>query len=298
MKIRIGTRQSKLAIIQAEEVKMKLEGLDSSLNIEIVLIQTTGDKEKEADLTKIGGKGLFLKEIQEELLLGNIDIAVHSMKDVPAFTPSGTKFAAVLEREDSRDVFISKSGKSFMEMEPGSIIGTSSPRRRAQVRSIRPDLSVVPFRGNVDTRIKKVEAGEVDGTFLAMAGLNRLGMYKSGYQIMEIGKMIPAACQGIIGVESGGTNKEILDLLSKIDHRETHIMAKAERGFLEAVEGNCNTPMGASAELVDGRVMVQCFLASEDGDIVLTDKCSANVNMAYEAGGNLGRKMLSKIGEL
>lgn len=296
MKLRIGTRQSKLAIIQAETVKHSLESLNSRLDLQIVPIQTTGDKEKNKDLTKIGGKGLFLKEIQEELLAKNIDIAVHSMKDIPAFTPEGIKLAAVLEREDPRDVFISKNGKGLMDIESGSVIGTSSPRRRVQISNIRPDLKIEFFRGNVDSRLKKVEEGAVDGTLLAMAGLKRLGAYKSGYEALDADKVIPAVCQGIIGIETLEENADAIELLLKINHEETHIRAKAERGFLESIEGNCNTPMGAIAELVGGKVRLHCFLASEDGSNILKEEGSAEYSMAYELGSGLGKKLLAKIG--
>jgi hydroxymethylbilane synthase len=296
MKLRIGTRQSKLAIIQAETVKRNLESLDSSLDLQIVPIQTTGDKEKNKDLTKIGGKGLFLKEIQEELLAKNIDIAVHSMKDIPAFTPEGIKLAAVLEREDPRDVFISKNGKGLMEIEGGSVIGTSSPRRRVQIYNLRPDLKIEFFRGNVDSRLKKVEEGIVDGTLLAMAGLKRLGVYKSDYEALGVDKIVPAVCQGIIGIETLEKNTPAIELLLTIDHKETHLRAKAERGFLESIEGNCNTPMGAIAELVGGKLRLRCFLASEDGANIFKEEGEAEYSMAYELGAAIGKKLLSKMG--
>jgi len=296
MKIRIGTRGSKLALVQAEIVKKELLLYDSSMEIQIVPIKTTGDNNKFADLTKLGGKALFLKEIEEELLAKNIDIAVHSMKDIPAIIPNGLKIAAVLERADSRDVFISNNGKSFLDLEEGSVIGTSSPRRAVQILKLRPDFKIIPFRGNVDSRLKKVQDKEVDATMLALAGLERLGLYEQGYQILDSHIMIPAVGQGVICIECREEDQDMLEILATINHSPTEILIKAERAFLETTEGNCKTSMGACAEFIDSEnIQLKAFLASEDhSKIVIKTEKGLGIN-AYKIGQNIANSILKEI---
>ncbi|MCH9753907.1 MAG: hydroxymethylbilane synthase [Alphaproteobacteria bacterium] len=295
MTIRIGTRGSKLAIIQAELVKKELLSVDSSLDIEIIKITTTGDKEKIADLSKIGGKALFLKEIEEALLSQEVDIAVHSLKDVPFVIPNSLKIAAVLKREDVRDVFISKDGKTIKDQKQGAVIGTSSMRRAVQILNIRPDLQVVPFRGNIDSRIRKVVEGEVDGTILALAGLKRTNLYNENYEILDVDKMIPAVGQGAICIECSEDNKTLLSLLEKINHKETEILVSAERGFLETIEGNCRTPMGAFAEFSGHQVRLTCFLAKEELNKIVIKDGLGEKNSAYALGQKLAQQILSEI---
>lgn len=299
MKIRIGTRGSKLALIQAEIVKKELLLYGPSIEIQIVPIKTTGDNNKSADLTKLGGKALFLKEIEEELLAKNIDIAVHSMKDVPAMIPKGLKIAAVLERVDSRDVFVSNNGKSFLDLEEGAIIGTSSPRRAVQILTLRPDFHIVPFRGNVDSRLKKVQDNEVDATMLALAGLERLGLYEQSYQILDRETMIPAVGQGVICIECREEDQDMLKLLAAINHSPTEILMKAERAFLETIEGNCKTPMGACAEFIDSaNIQLTAFLAREDNSkIVIKTEKGLAVN-AYKIGEAMANSILKEIVKL
>lgn len=296
MKIRIGTRGSKLALKQAEIVKKELLLYDSSIEIQIVPIKTTGDNNKSADLTKLGGKALFLKEIQEELLEKNVDIAVHSMKDVPAMIPNGLKIAAVLEREDSRDVFISSNGRTFADLEIGAVIGTSSPRRSVQILRQRPDFKIVPFRGNVDSRLQKLELKEVDGTMLALAGIQRLGLYKPSYQILDSKIMIPAVGQGVICIECREEDQNMLELLATINHSPTEILMKAERAFLETIEGHCKTAMGACAEFIDSAsIQLTAFLAREDNSkIVIRTEKGLAVN-AYKIGEAIAQYILKEI---
>lgn len=293
MKLRIGTRGSKLALIQAEMVKKELLSVDSSLNLTIVEINTTGDKEKEADLSRIGGKALFLKELEESLLLKDVDIAVHSLKDVPFVISNGLKIAAVLKREDARDVFISNSGKKLIDLDCGSVIGTSSMRRAVQILNIRPDFKIVPFRGNVDSRLKKVKEKKVDATILALAGLKRMNMYEKTHEILDSDIMIPAVGQGAICVECRENEANILKLLDKINHVDTSILISAERGFLETIEGNCQTPMGAYASFYEGKVHLKCFL-SEEGSMIIKEGVGES-HSSYELGKKLAHEILSEI---
>jgi len=295
MKLRIGTRGSKLALIQSEMVKKEILAVDHSLRIEIIPITTTGDKEKTSDLSKIGGKALFLKEIEEALLSKEIDIAVHSLKDVPFVIPKGLKLAAVLRREDARDVFISSNGKKLNELSQGSVIGTSSMRRAVQILNIRSDFKIVPFRGNVDSRLRKVEEGKVDATILALAGLKRMGLYSKSYQILDIEKMIPAVGQGAICVECSEKDEVVLEVLKKINHIGTNILVSAERGFLETIEGNCQTPMGAYAEFCDGQVQLRCFLAEVSSSKMIVKEGIGEPDNAYEIGKKIAYEILSEI---
>jgi len=296
MKIRIGSRGSKLALIQAALVKNELTALNLDLDIEIVPIETTGDKKKSADLTKIGGKALFIKEIQEALLEKTIDIAVHSMKDIPAFIPDCFTIAAVLMREDPRDVFLSHDGTKLLDMPIGSIIGTSSPRRAVQILNYRPDLKTTPFRGNVDSRMEKVLNRKVDATLLAIAGLNRLGAHNINYQILEQDIIIPAVGQGVICSECLTDNHRIIELLQKINHEQTSTLIRAERGFLETIGGTCKTPIGAYSEFThNNSIQLSCFLANEDWTKSAKRIFIGSVSDAYNIGKNAAHVMIELV---
>mgnify|MGYP001626158816 CR=1 FL=1 len=260
MKLRLGTRKSKLALWQSEFVKSKLESL--GLEIELVLITTTGDKILDVPLANIGGKGLFVKEIENALLEGEIDFAVHSLKDVPAVIPENLVVDVFLEREDPRDVFISKTYKSLKDIPPNAKIGTSSIRRKVQLLQRKKDIVIEDLRGNVDTRLRKLEEGLYEGIILASAGLKRLGMNQA---ITEYLDFIPAVGQGIIAIEYKASNKELSNILKKINHEPTYICALAERSFLETVEGSCQIPMGAYATLTKDGIKIRGFIAKEDG---------------------------------
>ena len=294
MKIRIGSRGSKLALIQAQTVRQKLLTHYPDFDFEIIAIETTGDKKKTCDLTKIGGKALFLKELQEALVAKNIDIAVHSMKDVPAIIPDYLTIAAVLERGDPSDVFIAKDGSSLTSIKPHAVIGTSSPRRATQLLKHRPDLKIVPFRGNVDSRIRKIQEGQVDGTLLALAGLQRLGI-NIQYEILPISMMVPAVGQGIVCAECLTDNKKIINILHVIDNAPTALLLEAERGFLETVEGTCKTPLGAYAELVEDQIKLSCFLANDEGTISAYKTLKGNKNHAYNLGKKAALEMLDEV---
>jgi len=268
--IRIGTRGSALALVQANNVAQALiaaHGLDPAL-LEIVPIQTTGDREAERRLADIGGKGLFTKEIEDGLYDKTLDIAVHSMKDMPTVLPEGLIIDCVMEREDARDAFISPVAATLEALPEGAKFGTSSLRRAAQVLARRPDLEIVPFRGNVATRLKKLEDGVAAGTFLAMAGLNRLGMADVATDPMSPDIMLPAVAQGIVGIERRVDDEEMAHLLAPIHHVETAIVMAAERAFLAALDGSCRTPLAGFARFDKGRIKFQGQILTPDGKIV------------------------------
>ena len=254
VKLRIGTRGSPLALIQAETVRDRLAAAHPELAdaIAIEIIRTTGDKVRDRALSEIGGKGLFTKEIEEALLSGAIDLAVHSMKDMPTWQPDGLAIVCQLEREDPRDALIARDAGSIGGLRQGAVVGSASLRRRAQLLMVRPDLEMVLFRGNVDTRLKKLAAGEVDATLLAMAGLRRLGMAASAGAIaLDPEEMLPAVCQGIICIECRAADDASRALLVPLNHEATETAATAERAFLAVLDGSCRTPLAGFAE-IDG----------------------------------------------
>lgn len=265
-KIRIGTRGSPLALIQAEQVReniLSAHGLPPD-GVEIVVIKVTGDQIQDKALREFGGKGLFTKEIEDALLSGDITMAVHSMKDVPTQSQPGLGIASVLKREDPRDGFISLKYNSIAEMPAGATIGTSSLRRQAQAKRMRPDMEVINFRGNVQTRMRKLGEGIADATFLAVSGLNRLGNQSSITEALEPETMLPAIAQGAVGVEIRVDDEDARKLLAPLNHAETHTCIKAERAFLARLDGSCRTPIAGHATLVGG----QLFFA---GEILLPD---------------------------
>lgn len=261
MKLKIGTRGSKLALFQANLVKDKLLKIDPSLELEIVTIKTSGDKITDKNLYECGGKGLFLKEIEEALLNKEIDIAVHSTKDVPGFLPEGLIIDCFLEREDPRDVFISSKYNSIDDLPNGAVVGSCAPRRIGQLKQIRPDLKFVTFRGNVPTRLEKAKNEEVDATILAFSGMKRLGLESEIKVVLSTDVMLPAVGQGAICVEQRETDKEISKLLAKINHEYTHTTVSMEREFLKSVDGNCTTPLAALAASSDE---IFLWLANDD----------------------------------
>ena len=254
--IRIGTRGSPLALAQAHETRRRLmqaHGLVET-QFEIVVISTTGDRILNQPLAEIGGKGLFTQEIEEALLAETIDLAVHSMKDMPAVLPDGLAFAAVLPREDARDAFVSLTSKSLRDLPEGAVLGSSSVRRNSQALRIRPDLQPVQFRGNVQTRLRKLNDGVAAGTFLAVAGLNRLGLAEHISSIMDMEEMLPAVAQGAIGIEVKSSNMRAQSLVEAIHHDTTGIAIACERAFLAKLEGSCRTPIAGHA-VVEGRTL-------------------------------------------
>lgn len=267
--IKIGTRGSPLGLFQANLVKRLLKER-SGASSELVIIKTTGDRVTDRRLADVGGKGLFAKEIQEQLLAKQIDMAVHSMKDVETETPADLVIPCMLEREDSRDVFLSARVKRFQDLPQGAVLGTASLRRQSQALHHRPDLRVTLFRGNIDTRLRKMEDGEVAGTFLALAGLKRMGWEEKATEILSFETMIPAVGQGAIGIECREENHEIQKLLAPLHHTPTGICVEVERSFLAGLDGSCHTPVGAHAHLTDqGDIGFQCCAGTMDGGHLL-----------------------------
>ena len=268
--VRIGTRGSPLALAQAHETRDRLvaaHDIDPS-SIEIVVISTTGDQIQDRSLAEIGGKGLFTKELEEQLFDGRIDMAVHSMKDMPAVLPEGLEICCLLEREDPRDAFLSPFARSISELATGATVGSSSVRRAAQLRNIRPDLNIVAFRGNVQTRLRKLSEGVAAGTFLACAGLNRLGMSDLITCAIEPDEMLPAVAQGAIGIEIASGNERSRRLLEPLNHHQTCQRVDAERAFLAELDGSCRTPLAGHATLVGGELHLRVQALTLDGSKV------------------------------
>lgn len=277
MSIRIGTRKSPLALAQAEMVRAALIASDPALNEEnvtLVPMVTSGDTGAASDAGQWGLKGLFTKELEEALLSGHADIAVHSMKDVPSILPEGLVIAAMLEREDPRDAFISTRHGSFASLPHGAVVGTSSTRRAAQLKQLRHDLTIVPLRGNVGTRLAKLDAQGIDATLLAMAGLNRLGLSSHVTEALPTEKMLPAVAQGAIGIECRERDEALREQLKRINHAVTALCVQCERSLLLALDGSCRSPIAAHAVLdghyisLHGQVLAADGSAMESGHIM------------------------------
>jgi len=296
--LRIGTRGSPLALAQAYETRRRLiemHGCDEA-SFEIVVIKTTGDKVQDRPLRELGGKGLFTKEIEEALLGGRIDIAVHSMKDMPVLQPEGLALDCFLPREDPRDAFLSPVVEKLADLPAGSKVGTSSLRRRAQVLYKRPDLKVVEFRGNVQTRLRKLDEGVASCTFLAMAGLNRLGVEGAANAPVSLSDMLPAVAQGAIGIERRADDETVKDLLSPIHHFPTGYRLDAERAFLRKLEGSCEMPIAGLAEIHDRQMRLRGEILRPDGSECLTHEVSGPVDDAVEMGLSLAQVLLDEAG--
>jgi hydroxymethylbilane synthase len=297
--LRIGTRGSPLALAQANETRALLaQAWDLPYEaFEVVIIRTTGDRVIDRPLSQIGGKGLFTKEIEEQLLSGDIDIAVHSMKDMPVEQPGGLVLDGYLTREDPRDAFVSLNHAAIPDLAQGATVGTSSLRRKAQILARRPDLNVVEFRGNVQTRLQKLEDRVAEATFLAMAGLSRLGMIDS-VPARAIGteEMLPAIAQGAIGIERRGDDSRVAGLLEPIHHEETAQRLAAERAFLAALDGSCQTPIAGLAELSGGTLRLRGEILRPDGSEVLDDAGDCAVADGAALGHEMGKRLLGRAG--
>ena len=294
----IGTRGSPLAVAQAEETRRRLMSAHKlpKLAFVIKIIQTTGDLVQDRPLSEIGGKGLFTKEIEDSLLNGFIDIAVHSMKDMPTFLPDGLKISTILPREDVRDSFVSLKYKKISDLPSGCIVGTSSLRRRAQLLARRPDLRVVEFRGNVQTRLRKLDEGIADATFLACAGLSRLNLLDL-INPVDINHMLPAVAQGAIGIEQKSDNEAIQKFLAPIHDTETELQLIAERAFLSELDGSCRTPIGGLAKIVKDKIIFKGEILKPDGSQIYRDSRKGNVSEAASIGKNAGKMLKEKGGE-
>ena len=297
--LKIGTRGSPLALAQAHETRNRLMAAHGLLEdaFEVVVISTTGDRVQDRALREIGGKGLFTKEIEEAMFSGEIDIAVHSTKDMPTLQPEGLVLDCFLEREDPRDAFITLDGKPLSELPQGAVAGTSSLRRRAQLLARRPDLSVVEFRGNVQTRMKKLADGVADATFLAMAGLNRLNAQHITRHPVDPEEMLPAIAQGIISIERRADDTEVDELLTPLRHAPTHVVAAAERAFLAGLDGSCETPIAGLATLDGNSLSLKGEILRTDGSEVLSGSRSGAAEEAVEMGASLAAELLAQTTE-
>jgi hydroxymethylbilane synthase len=291
--IRIGTRGSPLALVQARMLRDALAAAHPKLPIEIVPIKTTGDRVQDRRLMEIGGKGLFTKEIEEALVDGRVDCAVHSMKDMQTWLPEGLAIGAMLPREDPRDALIARSGRSIAELPRGSVVGTASLRRQAQLLALRTDLKVVPLRGNVETRLRKLADGEVDATLLAVAGLKRLGLLDKAAAIIGTDEILPAVGQGAIGIEIRAEDARLRDLLHPLDDRATMLCVAAERACLAELDGSCHTPIAAHAELVEGGrdLRLRALIALPDGSSVHRDESRGPAADAVALGRAAGQRL-------
>ena len=265
--LRLGTRGSPLALVQARTVRTCLAAAlgENEEAIEIVRIRTTGDAIQDRPLSEVGGKGLFTKEIEEAMLDGRIDFAVQSSKDMPTVSQPGLTLAACLEREDPRDVFISRKAKGFADLPQGAMLGTASLRRQAIAKRLRPDLQVVPLRGNVETRLKKLDAGDVDATLLALAGLRRLGLTQHATAVLSTDEFLPAVGQGAIGIEARTDDARTRETLARINHADTFTALACERAFLAALDGSCKTPIAGHATLAGDAIEFRGLIARPDG---------------------------------
>ncbi len=292
--IRIGTRGSKLALWQANWVKNALEKRFGEIVVEIVKIKTRGDKILDVPLARVGGKGLFVKEIEQALLEKSIDLAVHSMKDMPAVTPAGLEIRAVPERENPRDVLISLTGKTIDQLPPGAVIGTSSLRRRAQLLHLRPDLKIKSLRGNLDTRLKKLESGEFDGIILAAAGIHRLGAADKVTQYMEFETILPAVGQGALCLETRNGDPLIGPFIDALDHGPTRTAVEAERAFLARLEGGCQVPIAAHARIENEALEIVGLVADLNGRHLIKAGKKGKTGESLELGLAVAEVLLAK----
>jgi hydroxymethylbilane synthase len=296
--LRIGTRGSPLALVQAGEVRTRLATAHGVApeRIEIVVIRTTGDAIKDRPLADAGGKGLFTKEIEEALAQGAIDVAVHSAKDMPTVLPAGLGIVAVLPREDARDVFISRKAATPRELAPGAVVGTASLRRQAQLLRLRPDLKVVTFRGNVETRLRKLDEGAADATLLALAGLKRLGLAHAATAVLSVDEFLPAVGQGIIALETRLDDAKTRALLASIDDTESAVALATERAFLAVLDGSCRTPIAGHATMSAGRVAFRGLIAKPDGSEAFEAAREGAVADAAALGADAGRELRARAG--
>ena len=296
--LRIGSRGSPLALIQAREVLRRLSAACGfpAEQIEIKVIRTTGDAIQDRPLTEAGGKGLFTKEIEEALLAGGIDLAVHSSKDMPTVLPPGLVLSAFLPREDARDAFIGRTARTLGDLPTGAVVGTASLRRQALVKRLRPDLAIVPLRGNVETRLRKLEAGDAHATILAVAGLKRLGLLSASTAILEIDEFLPAVGQGAIGIETRAADEATRALIAKINDPDTSTALAVERAFLAELDGSCRTPIGGHARVADGVVRFHGIIVRPDGSEAFEVLREGRREDAAALGADAGRELKRRAG--
>lgn len=294
--IRIGTRGSALAMYQAVLVESKLKHFFPMLSIEIIKIKTKGDMIRRGGLSAIG-RGIFTREIEEALLRNEVDLAVHSGKDLESELPNGLELGAILEREDSRDCLIATHNRKMKDFKPGAKIGTSSLRRKAQLKRLNPRFEILDLRGNVDSRVKKVQAGEYDGIVLAAAGVNRLGLKDSVSEILDSSQFLPQAAQGAIAVEIRVNDPETKELVSSLNHEESFVQVRAERSFLRALHGGCQVPIGIASRLEQSTLSLEGAVFSLDGSQEIRNKISGLAHQAEILGKQLAGMILDSGGD-
>jgi len=292
----IGTRGSQLALWQANFIKSEIERLFPDLLVDLKIIKTTGDRITDQPLAMVGGKGLFVKEIETALLSHEIDLAVHSMKDMPGKLPEGLVIGAIPERENPFDVLISNDNRLLADYKKGAKIGTSSLRRASQIKHIRPDVKIESIRGNIDTRIQKLNAGDYDAIVLAAAGLRRLGQGRQITEYLDETVMIPAVGQGALCIETRKNDDHIAAIMERLDHRDTRICVTGERAFLRQIEGSCHIPVACFGKIQDSSVMLTAVVASEDGKTLIKEHIISPINRVEHSGQALADRVLEKGG--
>lgn len=295
-KLTIGTRQSALALWQAEHIAALLQGKYPACEIVLKRVLTKGDKILDVSLSKIGGKGLFTKEIEQDLLDGEVDLAVHSLKDMPTELPEGLILACITKREHEGDAFVSNDYRSLAELPLGATVGTSSLRRKAQLLAARPDLQIVDLRGNVQTRLARLDEGKMQAIILAVAGLRRLGLGDRIQEILPHAICLPAVGQGALAIEARANDSEVLQMLEFLNDPDTQAVTKAERAYLRLLEGGCQVPIGVYAEVCEQQILLRAVIASLDGKRVLKDCIQGSIDEAEQLGIKLGEQMLAAGG--
>ncbi len=297
--LKIATRQSPLALWQAEHIRARLEAMHADLTVELVTFVTQGDKILDTPLAKIGGKGLFVKELEAALMDGRADLAVHSMKDVPMALPEGLSLAVICEREDPLDAFVSNHYASFADLPQGAKVGTSSLRRKCQILKARPDLEIIDLRGNVGTRLSKLDDGQYDAIILASAGLKRLGLAERIRHTIQPAVSLPAVGQGALGLECRSQDQAVLDLILPLMHAETNMCVRAERAFNAYLEGGCQVPIAGYATLQNGQLQIEGRVGSVDGQTILKAVQYGVPEQAEMLGEELAKALLAQgAGEL
>ena len=292
--LRIGTRKSPLALWQAEFVRTRLSALAPGLSIELVKLTTQGDKLLDTSLAKVGGKGLFTKELEQGLMDGRLDIAVHSMKDVTVALPDGLHIAAICEREDPRDALVSSNEHDLASLPAGTRLGTSSLRRQCQLSAAFPQLQITPLRGNVNTRLAKLDQGDYDAIVLAVAGLKRLGMTQRITAYIASESCLPAVGQGAIGIECRRDDAAINHLVTQLNHAPTRSCVEAERAMNAALNGGCQVPIGGYAEIAEGKLHLRGLVGSPDGKRILRSRAAGAISSAEQLGSSVAQDLLAK----
>ncbi len=293
-KITVGTRGSRLALRQVELAVAALKAREPDLEVEVREVKTQGDRDQSTPLTTIGGQGVFVKELETRVLSGEVDLAVHSLKDVPAEIAPGLTLAAYLERGDPRDALVTKNGETLAELPSGARIGTASRRRAVQLHALRSDIETADIRGNVDTRVRKVDEGDYDAVVLAQAGLERIGMAGRISQVFDVDELLPSVGQGAIVLEARSNDDDLLELLAKIDDANTRFACEAERAFMARLGGGCQLPFGAHATVSGGSVTLRGFVADDDGGRRFQGELTVSLDEVPNVGTTLAERLLGE----